>query len=181
MSPDGKHDRIVDACGPHGAGCVPRQPAWSHDGRRYAISVGDDSDLSSPDPVSSPSWGANGLIAYTARLRGGDRIEAVRPDRTRRRALARGSDPDWSRSGRRLAFERRGDIYVASASGRHQRLVTGGGFEPAWSPSGRRIAFRTRGGAIATVRSDGRHRRVVVPASPAEFTANESPAWRPLP
>jgi dipeptidyl aminopeptidase/acylaminoacyl peptidase len=57
------------------------------------------------------------------------------------------SDPRWSPDGRRLAFERDGEIWVIEADGSRLTLVVakpGGGRMPRWSPDGHRLAFLSR-------------------------------------
>ena len=60
------------------------------------------------------------------------------------RQIARGSQPTWSPDGRRIAFVRLGEIWVAGADGRNARRLTRMREPvafPAWSPDGRTIAF----------------------------------------
>ncbi len=62
--------------------------------------------------------------------------------------VARGSQPTWSPDGKRIAFNRFGQIFVIDANGRNERRLTKrepglhwpGSF-PAWSRDGKRIAF----------------------------------------
>ncbi len=50
-------------------------------------------------------------------------LYSVKPGGRGRRALGRGTDPNWSPSGRQIAFARSGGIYVASADGTRARRV----------------------------------------------------------
>jgi Tol biopolymer transport system component len=58
--------------------------------------------------------------------------------------------PAWSPDGRRIVFERDGDICTIAADGSDLRQLTSGpalDYEPDWSPDGRQIVFRSnRGG-----------------------------------
>ena len=170
------------------------QPSWSPGGR-WLVTVNSYASLvlmrrdgthahslnSGYDAVRAPAWGVNGLIAFVSAARGGDRIETVRRDGTRRRVLTRGSDPDWSPSGRRIAFERNGDVFLADRNGRHERMVVPEGTDPAWSPSGDRIAFRTAEGDIATVYMDGTgFLEVARHPKRGGGSAYGDPAWQPL-
>jgi Tol biopolymer transport system component len=96
-----------------------------------------------------------------------------------------GSAPSWSPDGARLAFERRGGVYVASADGRGpQRLTRRVAGQPVWSPDGSRIAFvsnftNPEVARIYTIGVDGRGLRMVtsttrgMPLGPID--------WQPLP
>jgi hypothetical protein len=75
--------------------------------------------------------------------------------------------PDWSPDGRRLVFERNGDVYVTTVDRAQERLLARNAHEPAWSPHAR-IAYE-RDGWIWTVQSDGLHAKRLVRGS--------SPAW----
>lgn len=151
-----------------------RDPAWSPDGERIVFSgevdgnrdlyvVGTDgSNLRRltfhPKADFEPTWSTRGEIAYVRR----SVLYRIRPDGSGPRSLGRrGRRPDWSPSGSRLVFNRRGRIYtVGRTGGRQRRLTRRGGLYPAWSPSGRRIAFR-RNYDIYTVGSSGRRLRRV--------------------
>jgi Tol biopolymer transport system component len=100
------------------------------------------------------------------------------------RRLLRGTDPDWSPDGKRIAFARSDGIYTASASGHGLRKLTDSredqlapGREPAWSSSGKRIAF-VRYPHIYIVRPDGTRVREVHLGSP--YPSWASPSWQPL-
>jgi hypothetical protein len=97
-------------------------------------------------------------------------VRAGRSGRLRR--LVRGNEPDWSPSGRFLAFARPGFVWtVRVITGTHaggpsaaplpvaRRLAAGS--HPAWSPAGTRIAFIAPSGRVNTIGSDGAGRRTV--------------------
>jgi Tol biopolymer transport system component len=130
---------------------------------------------------SDPASSANGAIAFVRRA--ADRsawIYVIRRRGATPRPLVRGTDPDWSRDGKRLAFARDDGLYTVAGSGRGTKHLTtlAGDREPAWSPSGSRIAF-VRYPHIYIVHRDGSHlRQVRVRADPNLFW--ESPSWQPL-
>jgi dipeptidyl aminopeptidase/acylaminoacyl peptidase len=88
------------------------------------------------------------------------------------RELARGTHPEWSPDGRRIAFASpRGGIEVMRADGSGRRRLTEVGFgQPAWSPDGRRLAFSARGG-MAVIEVAGGAARVLSSGRVAD------PAW----
>jgi TolB protein len=60
-----------------------------------------------------------------------------------------GDHPAWSPSGRAIAYDMDGRIFVADAKGTHRRFVTTGS-DPAWSPNGQKLAL-TRAGRLIVV------------------------------
>ena len=132
--------------------------------------------LALPSPAASTPPGRNGLIAFAARAGG---IAVVRPDGSGLRRLTRkpgDRSPAWSADGRRLAYQRRGDLYVTRSDGsRLKQLTAGRAFDsqPAWSPNGRWIAF-VRGGNLWLMRSDGTGPRALYVAGRAN-----RPSWSP--
>jgi Tol biopolymer transport system component len=117
------------------------------------------------------SWSRDGQrIAF---FRGARELWEVGADGSEPRRIARlgtgaGSRPAWSPSGRRLLFTRsiprpgpdRG-VWVIDRAGGDAREVTAG-LSPTWSSRGL-IGFATRRGDVATIRPNGRGRRIWVP------------------
>ena len=90
------------------------------------------------------------------------------------RELARGTHPEWSPDGTRIAFAApRGGIEVMRADGSGRRRLTDTGFgQPAWSPDGRSLAFSTRSG-LGIVAVGGGATRLLGEGGDTE------PAWSP--
>lgn len=139
----------------------------SRQGPRYRLNIADwdgeniQSPLTSPEPIISPAWSADGTrLAYVS-------FEAKKPvvyvhtlATGQRKAVAefKGSNsaPAWSPDGRSLAVALTRDglsqIYLVSADGNGQvrRLTTSGGIdtEPVFAPDGRTLYFTSdRGGS----------------------------------
>lgn len=103
------------------------------------------------DPAASPD---KRLIAYTRidLARPGSQIWTVRKDGSGQRFVAKGSEPAWSPSGRRIAFVgprqprvQKPEIYIMRADGTHIVRLTSNwnasDRSPAFSPDGRSIVF----------------------------------------
>gem|GEM_PF-1825258 len=67
------------------------------------------------------------------------------------RLVVTGERPAWSPTGRRVAFQRDGQVWVSDGI---LETALGPGTEPAWAPDGRRIAF-TGAEGIAVMADDG--------------------------
>lgn len=96
------------------------------------------------------------------------------------RAVGRGTEPAWSPDGRRIAYQRLGEIYVADADGRHERRLTrtpGPEHSPAWSPDGRTIAFAGSRDVFTVPAAGGRVRNVT--RSPRPWLVRTTPAYAP--
>jgi TolB protein len=140
------------------------QPAWRPDGRALAV-VSDpgivELSVSQEGPVrGQPVW-RNRRELVTMSLPA--LLPAYTPDGTRlaftlsgeiwavglgrqsvvRRLALDAGYVDWSRDGRRMAFVRRGRVFVATADGRVLADISHGKADiaPKWAPNGRRIGF----------------------------------------
>ena len=133
VQPDGRADRFLRECQQAAGKTVDgdcaieyRTPTWRPDARQLAFDAGRQLAL-----ISSTGTGFSLLPAVTANdsrpafspsgrqlaFTGGGAIY-VYDLRTRRarRVIRRGADPDWS-SGNRIAYERGGSVYTATATG----------------------------------------------------------------
>jgi Tol biopolymer transport system component len=109
-----------------------------------------------------------------------------RPNGSHWRLIARGgTSPVYSPSGRRIAFMRRGRLWVAAADGSQARSLTPPGWAveyQRWSPGGTRLGFvraARRGSwhALYTVRPDGTElKRVLKAPTPIELSGSR---WAP--
>jgi Tol biopolymer transport system component len=138
----------------------------------------------------TPAWSPNSdWIAFSRGVYGSDvfQIYLIHPNGsglhrlTRPRGLTRHVwSPDWSPSGKRIAFTNGKSIFVIDADGRNSRRLTDGA-DPAWSPDGSSIVF---------VRSESQRRdaRQDVWVMSATGTAQrriirdgDDPDWQPVP
>jgi Tol biopolymer transport system component len=151
---------------------------------------------------AGPAWavfpGQNGLIAYTD-FDGS--LHTVLPSGLGDRMIEpRAFDAAWSPTGRRIAFVKPtdesylfSDIYTMRADGSDVRRLTfdsgaadptggdsGGAFHPTYSPGGGRIVFGVGGtrrlSQIATMRTDGSHRRVI---AQGDYLSVTTAQWSP--
>ena len=96
------------------------------------------------------------------------------------RSVARGSQPVWSPDGRRIAFQRLGEIYVVDADGTdEQRLTTMAQpvASPAWSPDGRTIAFSGIRDVYTVSARGGKPRNLT--RSPKPWLLRSTPSYSP--
>ncbi|HWT22158.1 MAG TPA: hypothetical protein VN213_01505, partial [Solirubrobacteraceae bacterium] len=126
--------------------------------------------------------GANGLIAAEPPGAAQPLVLRDAGGAVRARIAPGARDPAFSPRGRRIAFARRGDIWVMDADGASARPITAGperDAQPSWAPSGEWLAFASGPpGArdVYRVRLDGsgRQRLTFRPSDDAE------PAWSAL-
>lgn len=76
--------------------------------------------------------------------------------------------PSWSPDGRRLAYVRDGELWVADTDGSHRGRVSAYATAADWAPDGRSLVVE-RDGALVVVRADGARER--------ELTAGAEPVW----
>jgi TolB protein len=98
------------------------------------------------------------------------------------RSLGPGESPAWSADGTRIAFVRRGDVFVVGADGRGLARVTRTAAveeSPDWSPDGALVYASNRGGrfALYVQRPGGPARQLTRPAR--SWQEDRSPAWSP--
>ncbi|MFN2586994.1 MAG: hypothetical protein ABR613_02590 [Actinomycetota bacterium] len=165
-------------------------PSWSPDGSSLAYAA-PDGPVYTVDAVSGektnltagagrashPDWGPHGRIAYSAwEEETGTTLWAVDPDGTDAVMLERGSVPDWSPDGTRIAFVGYDGIRVVVPGAAGAPLLTPGGqsdFAPVWSPDGGSIAYLSRERPFAWPRYD---RAVAVAATKRKISAAVSAA-----
>ena len=96
------------------------------------------------------------------------------------REVARGAQPAWSPDGRRIAYTRLGEIYVADADGNNERRLTRSAQPvafPAWSPDGRTIAFAGVRDVYTVPANGGRVKNLT--RSPKPWLLRTTPAYSP--
>jgi Tol biopolymer transport system component len=177
MAPDGtsfeehgtQHDYLGVSWSPAGDRLLLEPfPEGSPAGNAILLASLDGTELRQVTRGQGADWSSRGQIAF-------DRYQApgcvavcvdvfiTRLDGTPRRLTRRrGSSPSWSPHGTKLAFVRRGNIYIVRRNGGPLRRVTRrGGSNPAWSPDGGWIAF-IRNGDLHVIRPNGEDRRRLV-------------------
>jgi hypothetical protein len=78
------------------------------------------------------------------------------------------ASPDWSPDGKRLVFERDGDLWITTVDRAQERVLARNARSPAWSPHGR-IAYE-RGGWLWTVQTDGLRTKKLVRGTAAAWS-----------
>jgi Tol biopolymer transport system component len=113
-------------------------------------------------PAHAAFPGKNGKIAFEGKPLS---LHTMRPDGSHKRRLTRsGREPAFSANGKKIAFERRGDIWVMRANGSHKKRLThsaASDYSPSFSPSGRKLVFARfvyrKRNDLYTIRRDGTH------------------------
>jgi Tol biopolymer transport system component len=106
--------------------------------------------------VAHPVWSRDGRLAFGAR---GPDLFVSRGDGRARRLVAKDAEeaPEWSPSGRQIAFVTLGRLKIVTVRTRRVRSVVRRAEAFAWSRSGRRLAiFWEEWGRIAVIKPDGR-------------------------
>jgi Tol biopolymer transport system component len=197
---------------------LPRQttndsaPAWAPDGTRFVFTGIADGETR-PDLYvynlrrstsrrltttggAAPAWSSRNRIVYVAgyseqvgRLPTG-RLTLINPDGSGRRALTHknGLAPNWSPHGTKIAFIRKGKLYVIGATGKGLRRVGGRRFsfdadDVSWSPNGRFLVYHSFESGITIVDARGRRDYEFAPGQYSSSSSFDSfaPDWQPLP
>jgi Tol biopolymer transport system component len=196
---------------------LPRQttndggPAWAPDGRRFVFTgvaegsgatdlyvyslARDRSRRLTTTGGAAPAWSSRNRIAYVTGYSSfagrppAGRLALINPDGSGRRALTRrnGLAPNWSPHGARIAFVRKGRLYVIEANGRGLRRVGGRRFsyeatDVTWSPDGRYLAYHDFEDGISVVDARGLRDHEFEPGQYSSGGSFDSfaPDWQPL-
>jgi hypothetical protein len=187
-------------------------PAWAPDGTRFVFTGvaegASEADLYVYDLARdrsrrltttggiAPAWSSRNRIVYVTGYSAPmgrpptGRLALINPDGSGRRPLTRknGLAPNWSPHGTKIAFVRKGRLYVIGANGKGLRRVGGRRFsfeaeDVTWSPDGRFLAYHDFEGGVMVVDARGRREYEFEPSQygvGGSFDAY-APDWQPLP
>ena len=187
-------------------------PAWAPDGRRFVF-TGVAEGATAPDLYvynlargrsrrltttggAAPAWSSRNRIAYVTGYASfldrppTGRLALINPDGSGRRPLTRksGLAPNWSPRGTKIAFIRKGKLYVIGANGKGLRRVGGRRFsiyaaDVTWSPDGRYLAHHGFEDGITVVDESGRREYEFESAQYSSGGSFDSfaPDWQPRP
>ncbi len=187
-------------------------PAWAPDGMRFVFTGlaegADEPDLYvyslarnrsrrlTTTGGAAPAWSSRDRIVYVADYaapvgrRPTGRLALINPDGSGRRRLTRkdGLAPNWSPHGTKIAFIRKGKLYVIGADGKGLRRVGGRRFsfdadDVTWSPDGRYLAYHNFEAGITVVDALGRrdYEFELGQYSSGGSADAFTPDWQPLP
>jgi Tol biopolymer transport system component len=125
-------------------------------------------------PAHAPDWSPTGsaIVFVGVAGRRADVISSIKTDGSHLRRVLQGGDPDVSPDGKKLAFARRGGIYVVPIAGGTPERVISYARHPEWSPDGAYLAFTQTGrrcneagcsGRVLIVRATGGRARAIGP------------------
>jgi hypothetical protein len=187
-------------------------PAWAPDGRRFVF-TGVAAGATAPDLYVynlargrsrrltttggvAPAWSSRNRIVYVTGYASfvgrppTGRLALITPDGSGRRRLTRknGLAPNWSPRGTKVAFVRKGKLYVIGANGKGLRRVGGRRFsfeatDVTWSPDGRYLAYHDFEDGITVVDASGRRDYEFELGQYSSGSSFDSfaPDWQPLP
>ncbi len=131
-----------------------QNPSWNSSGEKlvYADRTSDSSSIkmiSIKNPVPevlgdgfNPIWSSDEHYIVCNHDR--STLCIIRPDRPSIKKTFTGTDPAWSFSGKKIAFQKDGIIYIFDTETEKEKRITEG-FEPSWSPDDKYLAFSMNG------------------------------------
>jgi Tol biopolymer transport system component len=128
LSVDGREDRLLSDAGVLDLG-RGMEFDWAPDSRRIVYS-------------GSPTSALEGTPTYEGLV-----IVSITGAKVTSPTFRGAAEPNWSPSGRKIAFSRDHNLYSVRVDGTQLTLLKRGNdwFEPSWSPDGRRIVYRQSG------------------------------------
>lgn len=167
MGPDGSNLQQLTRTGGKDSG----NPDWSPDGKRIVFE-------SNRDRTFPNREGDREVYDIYAMNADGSDVQRL----THGNGFGVSENPNWSPEGKRIAFDRNGNIYVMAPDGSNLRRLTRTPAEsshPMWSPNGKTIAFQSRRDGkmeIYTMDADGTNVRKLT-NTPVGRSMN--PDWSP--